>query len=126
MKLSTLFVATIITIFPGQSIGAETYSSADKQKAVDAAQQLGDIYFACLNAETTSMIDKPISASDFKLYLDGVCLKERLDYRVPFVDGLAMNNEKLSMEDAFSQFDKIIELIIAQQVSSLLKARSTK
>jgi hypothetical protein len=103
---------------------AQTYTDADKEQARVAAQYYKQKYWGCLTKEASEMLKSNVSVADFKEYLPGTCQTEKQDFRVPFIDYLAMVYPEIAAKEHFAQFDYVAQAAIDVAVSSYVKAKN--
>lgn len=102
---------------------AQQYSDAQKEEARQATHYFKQLYWDCLAKFTPKAVQKNMAAADFKALLAGVCMAEKQNFRVPFVDFLAMEHPDIAGEEHFRQFDYIVTQAIDAEVARMLTAR---
>lgn len=119
-----LMAATVLLICSASV--AQTYSAEDVEKAHEAATLYKQKYWDCLAGQQQQMLGTNITLSDFKVYLQGTCLTEKQNFRVPFVDYLAMKFPEMGVQDHMSQFDYVAQAAIDYTVTGFVQARNSK
>lgn len=102
---------------------AQQYTDAQMEEARQATHYYKQAYWDCLAGFTPKAVQRNISAEDFKALLSGSCMPERQNFRVPFVDYLAMMYPEIAPEEHFQQFEYMVTQAIDAEVARMLSAK---
>ena len=124
-SISTLLLAAFV-LHGVSKAGAETYSVELVEKARQAGQYYKQKYWDCLVDETVKKLSTKINAEDLRSYLKGACAAEKQDFKVPFVDYMAMLYPDISLQDAFAAFDTVVQAAVDDAVSGFVQRKASK
>src|SRR5687767_2102494 len=102
---------------------AQQYSDQQIEKARKAVHHFKQQYWDCLAGEQQKMLLRMASTDDFKLYIKGACLKERHNFKVPFIDLLAMKFPQKEATEHSAAFDGIVSETLDAAVAGYISAK---
>ena len=104
------------------------FTEDDIRKAAQASQKAQEGFAACLQTEAQDKIRLKMTSTDVALYLKGKCMKEAQEFRVPFMDFLAMKFPDAPFAQIFERTERMLgperDAAVKLYVESLRQQRS--
>src|SRR5262245_28323268 len=84
------------------TLNAHAASAADEERARVAAQQFKQLYWDCLAREVIQALPRKLSGPDFIVYIKDRCSAEQQQFRVAFIDYIAIKHPDVPVSAHFA------------------------
>src|ERR1700694_139895 len=111
-------VRTLLATVVGILILGNPARAADDEKARLAAHHFKEVYWQCLADETVRNLGRNMSGPDFVIYLKGRCPDQLKQFRIAFIDYLAIKHPDVPMAMHFTAAEQVISAAVDDAASA--------